>query len=584
MTDIFGKIGELDAAADQPTAQFSTRSMQVQFWGRIYNYDTLHENPATANPAEMVHAMFAVNGIEALGRIDGSFLVIITTAENTIIARDRHGTYSQLYYTATHYATSLHRLCSIEDGLKPCGDALATFLATGIIPTPHTSFEGVSKLAAGHALIIDNKLPAQVIALDNYGKAPSVPADEREAIELYRHLHTEAIKRRIGNSPQVVGMLLSGGYDSGSNLAALRQCYGGEIRTYSIGFCGDTWTELPLARLMSQHFDTRHTEYEITGDEIMQLPDIVRALGDPFVEGGLMVNYAAMRLAAPDKLPVILGGDGSDQYFGTACRELALRYIATRCGIIPLMKIGKTLLGMVGASDSHSLFKPYFRLQSICNAMDGDLFGFTRHATRLLMPHCHAKYRTAVKPDNSSWNALYMQHRKAIDIEKTINQVILFKASRLADMMGNNMAFPFTDLRLQLLLDKLPMQWLCHATSVKDVARGRFTAKYLLKACYRPLLPTEITAKKKQGGFAPMPIFFADDTRRRRLADFILSSSCCGELLNRRHAEAFLRRYDTTSGSNSWFWFRQNQAIKFFNLLTLAIWWEEFIKNKEVTL
>ena len=313
------------------------------------------------------------------------------------------------------------------------------------------------------------------------------------------------------------------------------------------------------------------------------MPSIVRALGDPFVEGGLMVNYAAMRLTANDKLPVILGGDGSDQYFGTACRELALRYMAARCGILPLLKCGKSLLGMIGASDSSMLFKPYFRLLSICNALNGDLFGFTNHATRQLMPRCHVKYRTAVKADNSSWTRLYQLHRKAVDIEKTIDQVILFKASRLADMMGNTMAFPFTDLQLRLMLDQLPMQLLCNTTSVKDMAKGNFSAKYLLKACYRPLLPPEITSKKKQGGFAPMPIFFADTLRRRRLADFILSSSCCSELLHRHNVEAFLRHYDDID-NNSWFWFRQNQAIKYFNLLTLAIWWEEYVKNKEVAL
>lgn len=41
-----------------------------------------------------------------------------------------------------------------------------------------------------------------------------------------------------------------------------------------------------------------------------------------------------------------------------------------------------------------------------------------------------------------------------------------------------------------------------------DIARGRGTAKYLLKHHYKSLLPEAITSKKKQGGFAPMPLFF----------------------------------------------------------------------------
>ena len=79
-----------------------------------------------------------------------------------------------------------------------------------------------------------------------------------------------------------VGILLSGGYDSGSNLAALRSIYDGQIDSYSVGFKGDAWTELPMARLMSETFGTRHHEYEIDGTETSALPDIVRFLGEPF--------------------------------------------------------------------------------------------------------------------------------------------------------------------------------------------------------------------------------------------------------------------------------------------------------------
>ena len=100
----------------------------------------------------------------------------------------------------------------------------------------------------------------------------------------YGELHAQAIRRRIGHSRRV-GILLSGGYDSGSNLAALRSIYDGQIDSYSVGFKGDAWTELPMARLMSETFGTRHHEYEIDGTEISALPDIVRFLGEPFMEG-----------------------------------------------------------------------------------------------------------------------------------------------------------------------------------------------------------------------------------------------------------------------------------------------------------
>lgn len=66
-----------------------------------------------------------------------------------------------------------------------------------------------------------------------------------------------------------------------------------------------------------------------------------------------------------------------------------------------------------------------------------------------------------------------------------------------------------------------------------DIARGRGTAKYLLKHHYKSLLPEAITSKKKQGGFAPMPLFFRDSVQRARLKEFILSSAIVDEFLNK---------------------------------------------------
>lgn len=579
MTDIYGTIFPF-STNNQPMAEFTDDVATVMFRGRIFNHDKL-QCVTGSNQAEMVYDIYTRHGISGLGRIDGSFLITITTPECTIIARDRHGTYSQIYYTATHYATGLHRLRDMANGLQPDRTALATFLATGIIPTPHSAFTGVYKLPAGHALIAGKSGKIETIPLNDYGTA-DIPSTEDEIIKLYGELHRKAICRRIGDNPPVVGMLLSGGYDSGSNLAALRQCYNGEVHTFSIGFRGDAWTELPLARLMSQRFGTRHTEYEITGDEILELPKITNALGDPFVEGGLMVNYAAMRLACGDNLPVILGGDGSDQYFGTAGRELALHRLARRCCLMVWLQAYLISLERQLVENSSSRFKLWFRLASVCN-IDDNLFGFKK-ANLWQIIRSRPEYSYTFKPGNPSWDSLYRRHRLEIDIKKTIDQVILFKASRMADMMGCNMAFPFTDLELRKFLDRLPVDMLCRCDSMTQAARGHLTAKYLLKACYKPLLPPEITSKKKQGGFAPMPLFFVDDARRHRLNDFILSSSVCTDLLRRKGVEKFLRHYENCCHATSlWFWYRQNEAIRYFSLLTLATWWEQYVNNKEVS-
>lgn len=80
-----------------------------------------------------------------------------------------------------------------------------------------------------------------------------------------------------------------------------------------------------------------------------------------------------------------------------------------------------------------------------------------------------------------------------------------------------------------------------------------------------------------------MPLFFRDSAQRARLKDFILSSGIYDSYLRRDAVEKFLTDYDReASQTNNWFWYRQNSALQYFNLLTLVTWWEEFVEHKKV--
>ena len=96
------------------------------------------------------------------------------------------------------------------------------------------------------------------------------------------------------------------------------------------------------------------------------------------------------------------------------------------------------------------------------------------------------------------------------------------------------------------------------------------------------MLPEVITSKKKQGGFAPMPLFFKNDLQRSKVADYIMNSSMFDTFLDRNVVEVFIRQYDKeVHEDGNWFWYKQNKAIQYFNLLTLAIWWERFVKGED---
>lgn len=558
---------------------------EVYFWGILYNKKELGYADLS-NDAEAAARIYEQQGIEGFAGLDGSFTFILRTPQLTLIVRDHHGTSYPVYYTEKYFASSLS-LLQTTDGFSAFPDyrMLSLFLSIGYISTPFSALKNVKKLGAGEVLIYKGK---QLECRSLFPTDSFVPVTEtsgtslEEWSERYGILHREAIERRIGNSPKV-GILLSGGYDSGCNLVALRSVYSGEIRSFSIGFKGDSWTELPLARCMSDTFHTVHREYEIDGSEIEALPEIVSYLGDPFVEGGLMVNYAAMRLIGDDKPDVILGGDGSDQYFGTSGREVALHYLLSRSGMKPLARFLYGLLSHSSFDKNNSFYRVRFHLDKILNILQGDLFGFPDFRLKEMVRE--AAYLPSIEklqPDVRSFEHLYTQHAYKSDVEKIINQVILFKASKMASMFGNTMAFPYMDLELYRFLQQLPVFYKCKGASPKEIAKGHCTAKFLLKHHYKPFLPEVITSKKKQGGFAPMPLFFKDKQQRMRIADYIMNASITKDFLKREAIESFITRYESeVTQTGNWFWYKQNKAIQYFNLLTLAIWWERFIEGKE---
>lgn len=560
--------------------------LNTHFWGKLYNKRELGFEP-DAKEIDIVTTLYHREGIESFSKLDGSFTFVIASGEETLIVRDHHGTGTQVYYNDRYYASSLNLLrqtpqCSTTPNLN----ALSSFLSIGYIDTPMSSFEGVQKLPAGSCLIYRNDKINIHNLFNTNSITPNYEAGDLATLsERYGELHVNAIKRRIGESRNV-GILLSGGYDSGCNLAALRKNYDGDIHSYSIGFKGDNWSELPLAQCMSEKFGTRHNVYEIDGSEITALPDIINELGDPFVEGGLMVNYAAMRMIGNSKPDVILGGDGSDQYFGTSGREVAIHHLAGKYGVKPLLTTLNGILSHDRFDKNNNAYRVHFHLNKILNILQGDLFGIEPFQLKgLIRDKSLITELQNPKIDNRSFEHLYTQHAYKADLEKTINQVILFKASRMAEMFGNDIAFPYMDLALYDFLKTLPVKYKCSGDSALDIARGKGTAKFLLKYHYKPMLPTEITAKKKQGGFAPMPIFFKEKAQRDRIADFIMHSAAADDFFDKSGLEKFIRMYDREADqAGNWFWYKQNKAIQYFNLLTLAIWWEQYVKGNKVIL
>jgi len=282
---------------------------------------------------------------------------------------------------------------------------------------------------------------------------------------------------------------------------------------------------------------------------------------------------------------VVLGGDGNDQHFGTSAKELAMNHLIRSFGMGFLQK------GFYGYESSktnsldNKLFRYAFHNRKIMNILYGDAFGFSPgelKALGLKNPAISNYGLPKGTHPSRDFDEFFFQRQYFVDVKQVINEVILFKAGQNAALRDINIAFPYMDKDLAAFLAGLPREFR-FAGSYRDLLKGRGKSKVIHRKLFADSMPKELSTKKKQGGFAPLPLFFQSADNLNLVEKVILQSDLMNSGINREWITRFIQRYrQENSGKPNWFWYSQLQAFKLFNLLVLAVWWETVIKGKSV--
>jgi asparagine synthase (glutamine-hydrolysing) len=308
------------AGGDQPISNEDGSCTVVQN-GEIYNYAELnhsleragHTLRTRSDTETIVHA-YEEWDLGFAERLRGMFAIAIWDArrKRLVLARDRFGI-KPLYYRdidgELSFASELDALPKGDLDL----DALEAFLATNTVPTPLSIFREIRKLPPGHVLTWEDGK----VALERFARPGPLPVrvdDEAELLEECRARLRDSVRAHLV-SDVPVGVLLSGGVDTGT-LAALASEESSEaVRTFSIGFEEQSFDELAGARAVSERYGTQHRELVLRPDAALLLPALADAFDEPFADSSALPTYLVSRLAAED-VKVALSGEGGDELFG----------------------------------------------------------------------------------------------------------------------------------------------------------------------------------------------------------------------------------------------------------------------------
>src|SRR6184192_3373872 len=319
------RLSIIDLAGGNQPIFNEDQSVLIVFNGEIYNYRELqkdlkecgHRFRTNSDTEAIVHA-YEEYGDDCVKHLRGMFTFAIwdRNRQRLLAARDRFGKKPLNYYWDGQRLIFGSEIKSIlEAGIPREIDAVALdeYLAYSYVPTPNTLFKNVKKLPAAHILIYEDGQ----ISTKCYWELPFTPTcqdGEATALERTRELLKDAVEVRL-MSEVPLGAFLSGGIDSSIVVGLMSSMMSQPVKTFSIGFEEDAYSELPYARQVARLFGTDHHEFFVRPELISVLPQLVWAYDEPFSDASMLPTYYVSKLAR-EHVTVVLTGDGGDEIFG----------------------------------------------------------------------------------------------------------------------------------------------------------------------------------------------------------------------------------------------------------------------------
>jgi asparagine synthase (glutamine-hydrolysing) len=500
----------------QPLAN-ETNDIWIVFNGEIYNHLDLRRHLQgkghryrTHSDTETILHLYEEYGRDCVRRLRGMFAFVIWDRRKRMLfaARDRVGI-KPFYYRwdgrSFLFGSEIKAILAFP---KVCAQfdqgALGEYLAFGYLTGEETMFAGIRKLMPGHTLVLSETGEP---AISPYWDLNPQQADKESRprdyyVRTYREMLEAAVSSHL-MSEVPLGVFLSGGLDSSAVAALTTKIRRDRIKTFSVGYGEEVFSELGYAREVAKHIDSEHYEVRLSRQEFFaSLPNLIWHEDEPLAWPSSVALYFVARLAQ-EHVTVVLTGEGSDETLAGYTRyawtlansrmDEAYRAVtptsfrrAVRHGIQsgPLgaalhRKLGHTFLARDGGSWTSFYFDNFFSAFS------------TAEQSELLTPEALARSRDAYAGSMAAWERSQgdLLHRLLYtDINSYLTE-LLMKQDQMSMAASIESRVPFLDHPLVEFTARIPAQY-----SIRGMA-----GKFILKKAMEDLLPHNIVYRKKMG-------------------------------------------------------------------------------------
>src|SRR5436190_6134646 len=334
------RLAIIDLKSGQQPIHNADRTAWIVYNGEIYNYRELrqelekrgHRFYTDSDTEAIVHA-YDEYGTDCPKYLRGMFALAIWDErdKSLFLARDRVGKKPLLYAQVNGqlvFGSEFMALLQHPDVSRDVNyEAIHHYLSFICVPAPLTAYRSISKLPPGHSLLWKNGQ----IKLERYWQidfSNKISIDEVEAGERVVDLLRDAVRVRL-MSEVPLGAFLSGGIDSSAVVALMAEESSEQVKTFSIGFEEQDFSELHHAKRVAEHVGADHHEFIVRPNAMEILPTLVEHYGEPFADSSAIPSYYVAR-ETRRYVTVALNGDGGDECFAGyeryAAMSLAQRY------------------------------------------------------------------------------------------------------------------------------------------------------------------------------------------------------------------------------------------------------------------